>query len=418
MKTYDFYKWRIWSILTFGFVLSLFHRSALGAISESLSHSLNLSASQLSLLASITFYTYALMQIPAGLLLDRFGYKLVSLLGIGVTGIGSVLLSFSTTFGTACLSRFLIGLGTSVIFIAILKAQKLWFSQRNFTRASGLLSFIGNIGGIIATFPLVFLSLLLSWQGAMLFMGLLCLVVACLIYYYVGTSPSDYGFEPRGSLPVYEKTPLKASLLMVFKLSATWRNFFVLFTLVGCTTTLTGLWGMQYLRSVYQLTNTQASFCIAFIIYGLVIGSLAVGPITTLFKGRLMCYPRLACAVNSCCWGYILFVEDGKPPLSILVALFFVMGFLAMSHIVAFTDILDFIPYNCSGLASSVVNSGEFIGSSLLALLIGFALDYQWEGHLVNGARLYPSSAYTYAFMVFFVVSLLGVATTFIRPYK
>ena len=115
MRSYEFYKWRIWIILAFSFVLSLFHRGAMGVISPYLSYDLNATASEISQIASVTFYTYALMQIPAGLLLDYYGYRKVSGIGIFITGIGSILLGLTPYLSLAFLGRLLIGLGTSVI---------------------------------------------------------------------------------------------------------------------------------------------------------------------------------------------------------------------------------------------------------------------------------------------------------------
>ena len=120
MKSYNFYKWRIWIILTFSFVLSLFHRGSMGVISSPMSADLNATATQVSNIASVTFYTYALMQIPAGLLLDLYGYRKISGLGVLLTGIGSILLGITPSISLAYMGRLLVGLGTSVIFISVL----------------------------------------------------------------------------------------------------------------------------------------------------------------------------------------------------------------------------------------------------------------------------------------------------------
>lgn len=421
MKTYDFYKWRIWIILAFSFVMALFHRSALGAISSDVSKDLGLAASQLSNLASLTFYTYAMMQIPSGILLDRFGYKLMSMFGMLATGIGSILFAFANHIAFAYAGRFLIGLGTSVIFISILKAQQIWFTKEEFTKASGLLSFIGNIGGVVATFPLALLAVMMGWRSSMVFMGLLCIIISCLIFFFTASHPKDYGLIPPSSDQATQdksSTSLLKSLKEVIMSPHTWRNFFVLFTIVSCTTTLTGLWGIRYLETVYEMSSTKASFYIAFIIYGLVIGSLSVNKIASLCGDKLYLYPRISCSVMALFWFYILVFAKGKPSLIILVIVFFMMGFVAMSHILAFTDINQHVSSENNGLASSVINSGEFLGSSLLSLIIGTILDLTWSGEAINGVRFYSPNSYTLAFSIFLIISLLGIATGFIGVSK
>lgn len=418
MKNYSYHKWRIWTILAFSFIMALFHRSALGAISGDVSLELGLTASELSGLASITFYTYALMQIPAGILLDSFGYRKMSCYGMFATGLGSILFGATSSLALIYISRLLIGLGTSVIFISILKMQQVWFSREQFTKASGILSFIGNIGGIIATFPLAILVLCMGWRSAMLLMGIICLVVSIVIFFCTKNSPTEYGLISQGMNLSTQRPPIFKSLRILLTQGTTWRNFFILFTSVGCTTTLTGLWGINYLLHVYKLSNAEASFYVAFIIYGLVIGSLCVNRITSLFKDNLAMYPRIACILMSLCWFYILIIAKGQPPLSVLSLLFFIIGFLAMSHIIAFTDITNHCDANVSGLASSIVNSGEFLGSSLIALIIGGSLDLSWKGALANGVRIYDTSSYTFAFYIFLMMSLLGIATSFIGQRK
>ncbi len=412
MKSYSFYKWRIWSLLTFSFVLSLFHRGAMGVISPFLATDLNATATQISNIASVTFYSYALMQIPAGLLLDRYGYQIISALGILITGIGSILLGLTPYLTLAFWGRLFVGLGTSVIFISVLKAQSIWFSPKEFTKASGLLSFIGNMGGMLATFPLALLVGWIGWRFSMIGMGLVCLMISTLIFIYVKNSPEEYGYQAEG----YKLEPLKIQLLSSLKEvltnSAVWRNFFALFTLVGCTTAFSGVWGINYLTTMYSLTETQASFYISFILIGLIIGSLCINKIVSLFHHQISKCQGAASLVMTGCWIYFLLIAKGKPPLFLLPFIFFVMGFLASAHILSFTDVAHHCDTQNGGLASSLVNSGEFIASSLITLMIGFTLDLTFTGTVVDQVRHYSPAQYQQCFLIFLIISCLGVITS------
>ena len=412
MKSYSFYKWRIWSLLTFSFVLSLFHRGAMGVISPFLATDLNATATQISNIASVTFYSYALMQIPAGLLLDRYGYQIISALGILITGIGSILLGLTPYLTLAFWGRLFVGLGTSVIFISVLKAQSIWFSPKEFTKASGLLSFIGNMGGMLATFPLALLVGWIGWRFSMIGMGLVCLMISTLIFIYVKNSPEEYGYQAEG----YKLEPLKIQLLSSLKEvltnSAVWRNFFALFTLVGCTTAFSGVWGINYLTTMYSLTETQASFYISFILIGLIIGSLCINKIVSLFHHQISKCQGAASLVMTGCWIYFLLIAKGKPPLFLLPFIFFVMGFLASAHILSFTDVAHHCNTQNGGLASSLVNSGEFIASSLITLMIGFTLDLTFTGTVVDQVRHYSPAQYQQCFLIFLIISCLGVITS------
>lgn len=277
-----------------------------------------------------------------------------------------------------------------------------------------MLSFIGNIGGLIATFPLAMLIKGMGWRYSLLFMGILCICVAITIHIYVKNSPRDYGYEARGAEELGEAINISSAVKDVVRNSATWRNFFTLFSLVGCTTSLTGLWGVNYLINVYGMTKTTAAFYIAFVVYGFVLGSLFIGRVEALFKENVMVYPRIASILISICWGYILFIAKGKPPVAVIPAIFLMMGFLAMSHILAFTDMNMKCDEKSSGLATSIVNSGEFIGSSIISILIGVILDFGWKGEIINGARHYEAIQYISGFYMFLIFSILGVITSFI----
>lgn len=414
MRSYNFYKWRIWGILTFSFVLSLFHRGAMGVISPYLANDLNATATDVSNIASVTFYSYALMQIPSGILLDRYGYQKISALGILITGVGSILLGVTPQLSLAFLGRLFVGMGTSVIFISVLKAQTIWFNSTEFTKASGLLSFIGNMGGMLATFPLAILVTWTGWRFSMVGMGIVCVITSGLIFLYVKNRPEEYGYEAQGQSPEVLKINLLSSLKDVLANKAVWRNFFALFTLVGCTTAFSGVWGLNYLTTVYQISTTQASFFISFILIGLIIGSLFINKILCLFNHQISKCQRACSLVMSGCWIYFLFLAQGKPSLAFIPILFFIMGFMATAHILSFTDVTLHCEAKNSGLASSIVNSGEFIASSLITLLIGFTLDLTFTGTIVDHVRHYTPEQYQYSFSIFLIISFLGVLTSYI----
>ena len=414
MKSYNFYKWRVWTILAFSLVLSLFHRGAMGVISPSMSLDLNASASQMSNIASVTFYTYALMQIPAGLLLDRYGYRKINGIGMLITGLGALLLGVTSSIPLAYISRLLVGLGTSVIFISVLKAQSIWFSRDEFTKASGLLAFIGNTGGVLATFPLAFLVTYIGWRFSMIVMGIICLLLFVVIFFYVKNHPNDYGYEPQGEAKNSSPLHLKDSFKSVIFNTAIWRNFFALFTLVGCTTAFSGVWGTNYLITVYQITETKASFYISFILVGLIVGALCIHPILNWFNHQPVLCQRGASILMTLCWVYFLLITAGKPSLVVLPILFFLIGFSATAHILSFTDITDRCTSDYSGLASSFINAGEFISSSVITLFIGIFLDLTFTGTTMNGVRSYTPTQYQLCFLIFLFISALGILTSFI----
>ncbi|HAX73870.1 MAG TPA: MFS transporter, partial [Firmicutes bacterium] len=174
------------------------------------------------------------------------------------------------------------------------------------------------------------------------------------------------------------------------------------------------VWGINYLQTVYHMSNTKASFLISFIMFGMIIGSLCINTIAHYFSHNLAMIPRLASTGMALCWFYFLIIANGKPSIFMLVILFLIMGFLAMAHIVSFTDILQHCEQRFGGLGTSIVNSGEFIGSSIISLMIGFALDATAKQKLITGAYQYTPSQFKLCFIIFMILSIIGIATSFI----
>ncbi|MEQ8197687.1 MAG: MFS transporter [Clostridiaceae bacterium] len=417
-RSYNFYKWRIWTILSLTFVMSLFHRGAIGVVSEEITRTLNLSAVQLGNLVSITFYSYALMQIPAGILLDKFGCKKTSIAGMITTGTGSIFIGAAVNLWMAYGGRLLIGMGTSVIFISVLKSQSIWFSKKEFSGASSKISFIGNLGGAGATFPLAFMVLNVGWRSSLYIMGAFCFFAAFMVRRYVNDSPEELGYNALGINIGKEKMEFKKAMKHVISNRATWRNFFILFSTVGCTTAFTGLWGVSYFTSVYGLPKTTAAFYVSFVFYGLIVGSLLAGYADKFLKNSIMVYPRIGLIINSAIWVYILLVKRGKPGLALYPFLLFAMGTFVMSHILCFTDIKDKTDGRCGGIATSFVNSGEFAGSSVISILVGVILDLLWKGNFIDGIKFYGIDEYKKAFLLFLAVSFIGIAASFIKDRK
>lgn len=417
MHSQNIVKWKTWLIMAFAFVLSLFHRGALSVISNTIMQELHLTATQLSNAASITFYTYALMQIPAGMLLDQFGYQKVSAAGITIAGAGSMILAFSHSFLGLMIARFLIGLGTSVLFISVLKAQRSWFTMRELIKISGLLSFLGCLGAIASTFPLAGLANLIGWRSTMGLIAGICWFSTFLILTQVQENPSSSSDYTKQTKAVEQYT-LKQAFRECLPNKVVLRNFLVLFSSVGATTALTGLWGISYITAVYQIPTTTASFYIAFILYGLLVGSLLIHHVASRFQQQLLLIPRYASIISLICWLIFLIGFKGKPPLSMLAIFLFLIGLMATCHLISFIDIAHQLDHAYNGLASSIVNSGEFLGSSLISIVIGFMLDLTHQGVTQNGIRIYSTSQYLMSFSIFVLISFIGFVCTYIGDKK
>ncbi len=173
MKKYSHVRWRIWSILTFSFVLTLFLRTSTGVIADDLINELGFTSLQISTIASCNLYAYAIMQIPSGLLIDKYGPRKVTSVGMIVGGIGSIIFGFIQSVELAYFARVLMGAGTSVIMLSLFEVQGNWFKREEFGSLTSKFSFIGNLGNVMATFPLVYITQSIGWRNCFSLIGII-----------------------------------------------------------------------------------------------------------------------------------------------------------------------------------------------------------------------------------------------------
>ncbi len=187
------YRWVVWGILVVIYLTVFFHRMSVGVIVGDLENSFGMNATQIANLGAMYFYAYTLMQVPTGILVDYLGPKKTVIAGSVIAAVGSILFSFASTIMLAYFSRLLVGLGVSVVFLSILKIQANWFPAKDFATMSGVTSFIGSLGGLLAQTPLLIIVGLIGWRASFLSMGVISLGLAVLVMLFIKNTPTEKG---------------------------------------------------------------------------------------------------------------------------------------------------------------------------------------------------------------------------------
>lgn len=400
-KNYNKIKWSMWSILTFSFILVLFLRMSTAVISDNMSKELGFNSVQISNIVSMALYAYAFMQIPSGLLIDKYGTRKIASIGIITAGIGAILFGFIQTPILAYISRLMVGAGGSVILLSLFKIQGSWFEKEEFSSATAKFSFIGNLGSVLATFPLVFLNQLIGWRNSFILIGTLTVIAGISIYLIIRNTPADLGFELINDEDEDdEKINILEGLGSVLKNKATWYNSTIMFSLVGISTAFTSLWGISYIMDVYGVSKSMAAFIVSFFAYGFVFGSMIMDFLFKKVKGSKFRIIEIGATINLVIWIFIILICNVKPPIIILPVAFFVIGSINMSHLQAFNDVKYKNKQQYSGVSTSIVNTSEFVGSGLINLLIGFVIMSN-NSDMVHG--------YKYGFMIFIILSVVTI---------
>jgi sugar phosphate permease len=406
-------RWATYAILILAYMSVFFHRMAPAVVSAELMTAFHTTGAALGSLAAMYYYIYTAMQIPAGVLADTVGTRILATLGNLVAGIGSIVFGLAESLEMAHIGRFLVGLGVSVIFVGLMKSNTVWFRERIYGLISGVTLLLGNMGSVLAAGPLAWLLGHTSWRTAFVGIGLFSLLLAALSLLLVRNRPQDAGFP---SLRAMEGKAAHAErehhwLHEMHRVWTTWRvwpGFWFNFGMAGGLFAFAGLWGVPLLRDVHGLTRDQAAQYTTLTLLAMAIGTLLLGWISDRMEKRkpVMIASALLylLVVSTLLW------SSWTPGLSGMV-LFALLGLCGSGFVLSYACAKEVCAPALSGMAISVVNTGLFLGAALLQPLFGWVLDQGWDGAMRDGARLYDATDYHNALFLmlgFAVLALLA----------
>ncbi len=364
----------VFGIALASFVLSFFHRTAPAAIAGELTRAFAINAATLGTVAATYFYVYTLLQIPVGVLADTLGPRRILVGGSLVAGLGSIAFALAPSWEIAAVGRTFVGVGTAVAFIGILKLSAVWFPANRFATLNGITMFAGNAGAVIAGAPLAWVITQTSWRNVFLGLAALSLALAAVTWWKVRDRPQDLGFEPLHAIapapgPV---THWSQALRQVLANPATWPGFFVNAGIGGSFLAFAGLWAVPYLVEVHGMARVTAAQHGSLLLLGVAFGSLAIGTLSDRLGSRrgLMRACTMLFALSWLPW-----LLDVRWPLPATLAWFLLMGLLIPGFTLSWAVAKEVNRPEHSGMATSVVNVGIFLGTGILQPWVGHMLD-------------------------------------------
>jgi len=402
-------RWLTFTLVVSAYVLSFFHRVAPATIASDLQQAFHTTAAALGGLAATYFYVYTVMQVPTGILVDTLGPRRILTLGGVVAGIGSLIFGSADTLAQASAGRFLAGLGVSVTFIAMLKLNAAWFHDRHFGTSVGLAILLGNIGALSAAAPLAAVLQYTSWRMVFLGIGGLSLTLAALTWLFVRNHPGEMGLPSMRELDGQLAHPPHAGhwlegLGSVLRNPDTWPGFWLNLGIAGSFFAFAGLWAVPFLGDVYGFDRPLATQHTSLLLAGFAVGALSAGALSDRIGRRrpVLIGTGLLYVV---CWLPLAF--EWPLPAGLSQLLFLLMGLGAASFTLSWACVKEVNPHALSGMATSVVNTGAFLGAGILQPLVGWAIDVASSGDAASA-----SAHYRGGMLIFFVFIVLGFAAS------
>ncbi|WP_136795283.1 MFS transporter [Desulfosediminicola ganghwensis] len=408
-------RWSIFLVLILTYILVYFHRMAPAVVSEYLMADFQATGARLGSLSAIYFMVYAVMQLPSGVLADTLGTRTSIVGGNLAAGLGSIVFALAGSFEMACVGRFLVGLGVSVVFVSIMKNNAVWFPARVFGLMSGVTLLIGNLGSVTAAGPLSMALTFLEWRTIFIGIGIFSLILSVIGFLIVRNKPEDMGFvSPNPVVPSatgqVDTRSWWQNLIQVLSVGRIWPCFWVQLGVTGSIYAFMGLWGVPYLRDVHGLSRPEAANYMTTMLVAFALGALffgwfsdRIGKRKSVLIGGLIAYIF--------CW-IVLIYANWTPGLAGMM-LFGCLGFAGASFVITFASAKEVIHPEFSGIAVSISNAGCFVGATVIQPLFGWLADRTWDGTIDNGVRMYSNIDYRSGLLMMLAFLVIGLLSSF-----
>ena len=401
---------RRWAIAVAVYIAAVFNRTSLGVAGLEAASRFRITPAQLSVFVLAQLGVYAVMQVPTGLLVDRYGPRRLLITAACTMALAQLAFAFVHSYPAALLARALLGCGDALTFVSVVRFAAQDFAPRRFPLAVSVTSMLGMAGNVAATIPLTLLLHSAGWAPSFAATGLISLATGVAVWALL---PADRpGGGPARRRPLLRRPLLNgpigdwlaAAHRMGGRAHTAWRTpgtrlgFWVHFSCMSVTTMFSVLWGLPYL--VAQGFSPAGASAVLLVC---VLSAIAISPAVGLAFGRFPA-ARVPFAVGVCLvtvggWAALLGGFGGRPPHPLIVAVVALMAAGGPASTIGFSLARDYNARTAVGTATGVVNVGGFSASILASLLVGAILDLAGRSDV---------AAYRLAFSCAVAVQLAG----------
>jgi MFS family permease len=347
-----------------GFFFSYVFRNVNAVIAKDLAAEFALSPADVGLLTSMYLLSFAAMQVPVGVFLDRYGPRRVVASLLGVAGLGSLGFALAGSFGELALGRALIGLGVSACLMGSFKAFTLWFPLARLATLNGWMIAFGGLGGLAATSPLEALLTPLGWRTVFVGMAAGCVVSAAAIFFIVPEKPLPGAGEGWGVA--------FARMGRVFGTLSFWRIGLPLMVCHGAYQAMQGLWLAPWLTDIGGLDRAAMAAHMFTTALAYAIGALFYGWLADFLADRGL--SRLGLYKLGTASGVLAFIAIAFDLVAARMPLLMIYGFSSISAALAYALLTRQFPPEMTGRVNTAANVAFFSISFLFQVGIGVVL--------------------------------------------
>ncbi|STZ44683.1 major facilitator transporter [Mycolicibacterium gilvum] len=393
--------WIVWATGVLAYMVAVFDRTTLGVSGLAAAERFTAGPTLLSMFVVLQVVVYAAAQVPAGLLLDRYGSRALIVSGAALMASGQLVLAFTDSLPVAVAGRAVVGLGDAFTFISVLRLVPHWFAPRQIPVVTQLTGIVGQLGQVLSAVPFLALLSAQGWSVAYASAaagGVLLIVVVLLLV-------RD---TPQGSAATPETMSVRqtlASVKTVWLRPGTRLGFFTHMGTQFSITVFALMWGLPYLTVAQGLSPGVAGALLSLSVVTGIGSGVLIGVVTGRYPHRRSWIVLGIIASNALMWTIVLALS-GPAPLWVLVVLVAVISVGGPGSMVGFDFARTFNTGATLGTAQGMVNMGGFLASLLLMQAMGMVMD-------ASGGLTFESfrTAWTLQYAVW-TLAVLGVLIT------
>ncbi|MGW3493183.1 MFS transporter [Streptomyces sp. NPDC001020] len=384
----------VWGIGVSVYFVAVIFRTSLGVAGLDAVDRFHVGASALSTFSILQLLVYAGMQIPVGLLVDRFGTKKVLAMGGILFTAGQLGFAFSASYGMALASRALLGCGDAMTFISVLRLGTRWFPARRGPVVAQLAGLVGMAGNLVSTLVLARLLHGVGWTAAFGGSALAGVVVLVLLLLFLKDHPE--GHEPAPA-PHHGAAYARRQIVASWKEPGTRLGMWVHFTTQFPAMVFLLLWGLPFLVEGQGLSRGTASDLLTLVVLSNMAVGLVYGQIIARHHTARLPLALGTIGATAVLWAATLLYPGAHAPMWLLALLCVVLGACGPASMIGFDFARPANPPERQGTGAGITNMGGFIASMTTLLAIGLLLDATGDD-------------YTVAFSAVFFLQALGLS--------
>lgn len=398
--------WIVWGIASAIALYTFILQGAPSVMIAQLMQTYQIDVVQIGLITSCFFYTYIVMQIPAGVIVDLWGAKRVLRLSFFLCSFAVIWFAVSQSFWEGQISRMIMGLTAAPAVICAFWIGGRWFPPHLFTLIVALTECAALAGGVLGEAGTAQAVVTYGWRPTTLGIACIGFILTCLTHVVMEDSPTK---EPSHPSPSKWKATLKRTathLITVIAIKPLWINGLYAGLVFGIFHAFAALWGVPYFMTRYTITVNHAALIASMYFLGACFGTLVLGW-TSAYITR-----KRPIIIGGTCIALLFSLSViylPNVPIEVMFVLVFGFGFFSSCYALAFAVAGTFATKQTKGVVMGLTNMLSIIfGAPLLQPMIGWLLKWVSDTSITGKIKTYAVSDYSIALLPIPIYLLLA----------